>query len=477
MLTLQINSYQKSDTSQPASQTLTSGSMTIGRDISNQWSLADPDRVLSKSHCRIDASGDQYTLTDTSTNGVFINTATDPIGRGNSVPLKSGDTIRLSDYEIMVNIEAKQQTEAVPQTPVTAVPEAVNPQVMSASIPPAPSPNFTPPPPPPMAQPIVENDDWKNMLEPQSIPDDMGMPEQDAAVEVPDFAQTHYDAPSVGISIPDDWGMGDETPAVPPMAEVPSIPDIENVPSPPVSVPEPNVVPEQVQTLEMPAVPAPIEPVAPPPQPAAVAPSAPVAMASNNQLMQAFLQGAGLDANLQLQSDPTELMRELGSLFKASTMGLMGVLAARGDIKSEFRLSQTMIRPTENNPLKFSLNINEAMVALINKKGAGYMPAETAFEEAFDDIKAHQVAVLAGMQSALKSLLLKFDPALIRQRDEELKGVKKMLGGQKSKYWDEFVSLYNRLQREAEDDFQNIFGREFAKSYEQQIHNQKVNKS
>jgi len=189
------------------------------------------------------------------------------------------------------------------------------------------------------------------------------------------------------------------------------------------------------------------------------------------------LQVVLVPANPVLQNSPEQLMIELGSLFRKSTAGLMGVLAARGDIKSEFRLSQTMIKPTENNPLKFSLNIDESMIALINKKGEGYMKAGDAFEEAFDDLKAHQVAVLSGMQTALISLLKRFDPQLIIADEEEVSGMKKMLGGQKSKYWDDFVHLYNKLSRNAEDDFQNIFGSEFAKAYEQQIHNQKVNKN
>jgi type VI secretion system protein len=199
------------------------------------------------------------------------------------------------------------------------------------------------------------------------------------------------------------------------------------------------------------------------------------AILPSGNLMQAFLNGAGLDTDIKLSVSEEQLMTELGGLFKKITLGLIGVLAARGDIKSEFRLSQTMIRPIENNPLKFSLNVDEAMLALINKRGRGYMTADAAFDEAFNDIQAHQIAVLSGMQSALQGVLQRFEPAKIEAGNKHASSMKKMLGGQKSKFWDDFVSLYANVRSEAEEDFQNVFGREFAKAYDQQIQKQKDN--
>jgi type VI secretion system protein len=466
VLILQIQSYQKQSPNQSSTLTLNQGNITIGRDITNDWSLSDPDRVLSKRHCRIECRDGSYFLTDTSTNGVFVNAAANAVGRDNSVPINPGDIIRIGDYEIGASIENVKPSPLIPTMPVSVTPSM-------------------PPPPPPPLDDMSDNSDWRKMLAPGHMPSQTNV-ENTHAVDVPAMTQGHYDAPSVGMSIPDDWGMSDnatsetvDSPVPPPvanhipMAATPQVPE-PILGAPPLDTPVPCAIPEPAVQAQA-AYQQPASFAVPDSVQAPVA--SPAAPGQGDNLLKAFLIGAGIDPNLTLQVDAETMMNDVGILFRQATMGLMGVLAARGDIKGEFRLSQTMIRPTENNPLKFSLNINEAMIALLNKKGAGYMEADAAFEEAFDDLKAHQVAVLSGMQEALKSLLKKFDPELIQKSDVNAGGMKKLLGGSKSKYWDDFVSLYQTVSRDTEDDFQNSFGREFAKAYEQQILNQKTHKS
>lgn len=445
MLILEIESYQKTNTQQPVRKQLEEGKLRIGRDISNEWSLIDPARVLSKQHCLIEYNGQDYILTDTSTNGVFINSSTDALGRDNSLTLKSGDTIRISDYEINVRVESKSVEHLV----APAAPAPVVEQRTAVS----------PPPPPPPVSVIDDNRDWKSILEDEPKPE-VSIPEPSGAIDVPELAQGHYDAPSVGMSIPEDWGTSSP-------AQNDIQPLVEKTEDP---------IPEQISSTNE-AAEAAVNQPQPQPQPMPVqtpqtAPAQAVP-ADQQALITAFLKGAGINPETKLPADAEQTMREIGGLFRQVTMGLMGVLAARGDIKSEFRLSQTMIRPTANNPLKFSLNIDEAMVALLSKRGQGYMQADEAFEEAFEDIKAHQLAVLTGMQSAMKNLLKRLEPQKIQDQGEDRRGVKKLLGGQKSKFWDEYVVLYKTLFQQSEDDFQTIFGHEFAKAYEQQILNQK----
>jgi type VI secretion system protein len=112
------------------------------------------------------------------------------------------------------------------------------------------------------------------------------------------------------------------------------------------------------------------------------------------------------------------------------------------------------------------------LVALLTKHGKGYLPPVDAIREALDDIKAHQVAVLAGMQVALTSLLARFDPNALEARIGQEKGIGTLLTAKKSRYWDEFTRLYENIAVEAEDDFQRVFGREFGRAYEEQVRKQ-----
>jgi type VI secretion system protein len=92
------------DAPSEGSRVLYRANVTIGRHEINDWVLPDPDRYLSGRHCVITYRDDEYWITDTSTNGVFMNGAQNPIGRGSSLPLHDGDSFKIGDYEIRVKM-------------------------------------------------------------------------------------------------------------------------------------------------------------------------------------------------------------------------------------------------------------------------------------------------------------------------------------------------------------------------------------
>ena len=78
--------------------------IVLGRGADCDWPLPDPERTLSKSHCELAFQGNVYVLRDTSTNGVFVNGASKPLGRGKTVVLKHGDTFRAADFTFQVEV-------------------------------------------------------------------------------------------------------------------------------------------------------------------------------------------------------------------------------------------------------------------------------------------------------------------------------------------------------------------------------------
>lgn len=79
---------------------------SLGRGISCNWQLPDPTNTLSARHAMIGHNGIGFTITDTSTNGVYVNIVDAPLGRGNTAPLADGDTLYLASYIIAVSIES-----------------------------------------------------------------------------------------------------------------------------------------------------------------------------------------------------------------------------------------------------------------------------------------------------------------------------------------------------------------------------------
>lgn len=84
---------------------------TLGRGNSCMWQLPDPTKTLSANHASIAFNGVGFTITDTSTNGVYINTVHTPLGRGNTMPLADGDTLYMASYIISVVIQNEPAEE------------------------------------------------------------------------------------------------------------------------------------------------------------------------------------------------------------------------------------------------------------------------------------------------------------------------------------------------------------------------------
>jgi len=184
--------------------------------------------------------------------------------------------------------------------------------------------------------------------------------------------------------------------------------------------------------------------------------------------LQAFLDGAGLAGASLSEADVEAIMRTLGQIFRETIGGLRDVLMSRTAFKSEFRIERTMVQQNRNNPIKFAAGLDEAMAALLLPAAPGYLPAIEAVREAVDDVKAHQVAVVAGLQEALSALLREFNPERLKKRLEQRSKLANLMGGSKAKYWELYELFYKEVATEAEEGFHGLFGNEFRRAYEKQ---------
>ena len=97
---------------------------TIGRSLESDWVLPDGQRYVSSRHASIDYRSGSYYIVDTSTNGVYVNDAEQPVGRGNPQRLFPGDRIRLGEYEISVEIDEGRDAALGPSKHVDPVARA-----------------------------------------------------------------------------------------------------------------------------------------------------------------------------------------------------------------------------------------------------------------------------------------------------------------------------------------------------------------
>ncbi len=455
-LRLIITSYHKLTPGQRADFELDRGELKIGRNPENDWVLPDPERLVSGQHCLIQLREGIYYLTDTSTNGVQLVNAGVRMHRGNSEALQDGELLRLGEYEILVQISAPavsamSGTSAQSSDPFASL-------ALSSSPSPSPAPAETAPSATAQLRaggsPLDTKPDLFDFLAAPAVP---APPQAD---HVP--AERHDFRPPQPVAAP--------VPA-PPISAPPAIPADWDPFAEPGSTPAPAFTPAPVPAPipEIPAAaPTPPEVLAPP---VFAPPAAPHSGQSGqgDAALEAFLRGAGLTQLRIDQGEALAQMEIIGRSYRRMVEGLIEVLRARASLKGEFRMAQTMIRPVENNPLKFAPNVEEALVLLLRSGNQAFMPADLAISESFDDLKAHQLAVMAGVQASIKHLLKRFEPAVLEARLTKPAGIGALLpGGRQAQYWELFTQLYAGISREAEDDFEELFGREFGRAYEEQ---------
>src|SRR5262249_40264437 len=269
-------------------------------------------------------------------------------------------------------------------------------------------------------------------------------------------------------------------PAPPRPAPMPARPAAASPPARPAPAPQPRPVSELA-----PARP-PVEPIPPPdqePQPArprfgkpprfdtappdpehAAPPSpAPPRGSAGGADLAAVLEGAGLNP---AEVTP-ELARTFGAIIRIVVAGVMDVLQSRRQIKDEFRMRMTQFRPAEKHSLKLSANVEDALHNLLVKRNAAYLGPVEAFEDAFADLRNHQLAVLAGMRVAFESMLAEFDPERLQEDFDRQAG--KGLVPAKMRYWDMFRDKRREMVKDPEATFRQLFGEECARAYEEQL--------
>lgn len=193
------------------------------------------------------------------------------------------------------------------------------------------------------------------------------------------------------------------------------------------------------------------------------------ASAEQEAFVTAFLEGAGIPDFKMPSGFTPQSMRLLGEILRETVQGTLDLLLARAMIKREIRADVTMIIAKENNPLKFSPNVEAALSHLLAPQ-RGFMPPLEAMKDAYNDLRSHQFAFMAGMRAALAGVLLRFDPEQLEQRLTQKTVLDSLLPmNRRAKMWDLFVDLYGEISKEVEDDFHTLFGREFLRAYEAQI--------
>ena len=179
-------------------------------------------------------------------------------------------------------------------------------------------------------------------------------------------------------------------------------------------------------------------------------------------LLAAFLEGAGISEVWSLSAaQQVDAMRTAGLLFRSMVAGLMDELQARKAMKAEFRLSRTVLKPRDNNLLKFEPDVGSFIKSMLASADPTFIRANDAVVEGFRDLKFHRLAMTAAFQTSLIGHLNRFDPEIV---ERETTGGNPLT--KKSRCWEYYCEKFPELKNRA---IEEIFGEEFADEYEKQM--------
>jgi predicted component of type VI protein secretion system len=208
----------------------------------------------------------------------------------------------------------------------------------------------------------------------------------------------------------------------------------------------------------------PFIPRAQPDAAAGIAPGGPDAA-----IVEALLRGLGV-TSWPADRSPVELAELVGAMLREVTNGAIGLLLARTLIKRESQLAVTMLVSQANNPLKFFPDAEGALLQMLGAAKPGYMAPEAAFANAFEDMRLHWAAMMAGMRAALDAARKHFDPAIIEEGLATPSALDKvLLANRKARLWDSFVASWQQVASDSGEEFQRQFGEQFARAYEEEL--------
>jgi type VI secretion system FHA domain protein len=131
--------------------------------------------------------------------------------------------------------------------------------------------------------------------------------------------------------------------------------------------------------------------------------------AANGSLLEAFCEGAGLDASLLSSEEPTEIMRRAGAVYRQMVLGIGDLMAERDRARGQYKLSRTTIGGANNNPFKWAPTQRLAIDLLLAGSGS-FLSGPAALQASFRDIKRHLIATFAGLHGSLRAAIGSFDP-------------------------------------------------------------------
>ena len=415
---------------------------SIGRAADNDWILPDPERYISAHHARIEHRAGKYVLLDTSTNGMYVNDASEPLGKHASHELADGDRLRFGDFEVLVSFDAANDLPPEKGAPVARDPRATG------------------------------------SFAAKSTQNDLG-----EALDLDSLLAADHNGESGSAYGPvDAYGQPIKSPgkrSLRPRAR-PAVKslldDNTELRTPGGSATADGAKPWHMSTRPY-----------PPSRPGAAQKSAPAATAAENSLstsgsrpraegaspseaaaaVQSLCHGAGVPAS----AIPAELhgrfLQLSGQLLREMILGLTATRQSRSEFKGRMRIHSP---DEEADALPLAAGVDEALRRLLSGTIGRKVSQAEAVRAGFQEIGNHERALMEATQAALADFIQRMSPEELEERFARGAKRSSIIGGNvKARYWELYTEFFRGLTQGSGDSLPHVFAEAFARAYESSI--------
>ncbi|MFP3976951.1 type VI secretion system-associated FHA domain protein TagH [Marinobacter sp. KMM 10035] len=177
----------------------------------------------------------------------------------------------------------------------------------------------------------------------------------------------------------------------------------------------------------------------------------------------------GMETGLDFaDSDGMQLfLEEAGQTLKATIDGL---LALHQGEDSRHQALRTRLQPIEDNPLRLGGDYEETVQTLFaSQRSPVHLSAPAAVQESLQSLNHHQQATGAAISEALEAILHAFSPeALLRRFHGYRRGLQK--NEDEGRWaWDMYQHYYKELKSSRQQGFERLFQEVFDQAYDQHL--------
>jgi type VI secretion system protein len=418
---------------------------SIGRAADNDWILPDPERYISAHHARIDCRAGKYVLLDSSTNGMYVNDASEPLGKHASHELQDGDRLRFGDYEVLVSIVDADDF-------------------------------------PPDKSAIVAN----NRRGAGSAPNKSTVNDLGEALDLDSLLAADHNGESGSPYGPvDAYGQPIKAPGKRSSQRSRARPSVKSLLDDKAELrtpahadgPAEHGRPWHMMTRPYPAS---KKGSHQSPQKASAAPAAAESStaASGSRVeaadtpdvadaVQSLCRGAGIPAS----AIPTELygqfLQVAGQLLREMVLGLTATRQARVELKNRLKVQSTDVN---NGALSLAASVDETLQRLLSGATGRNISQTEAVRAGFLEIGHHERALMEATQAALADFIQRLSPEELEERFARGTKRSSIMGGNvKARNWELYTEFFRGLTQGSGDSMPHVFIEAFARAYESSI--------